>query len=71
MEKQYIRKQVALKRIKHGKIAHTLTELAIDSAYVDSLKIREEQDKEFKKFMFYTKLQEALYHVKEYDNESK
>ena len=70
-DKQNIRKQVALKRIKHAKIAKTLTGLAIDSAFQDSIKLREKQDQEFKKFMFYTKLQEALDHLEETEDESK
>ena len=70
MEKQNIRKAIALKRLEHKKKYKALTGAAIDLGYKDSQNIREAENKEWKKFMFYNGLMEATDYLKEHENEN-
>lgn len=58
--KYNIRKTTALAKQKAKQKYKMLTELAIDSNYNDSQDIRKKEDQEFKKFMFYAKLEKAI-----------
>lgn len=58
--KYNIRKTTALAKQKAKQKYKMLTELAIDSNYNDSQEIRQKEDQEFKKFMFYAKLEKAI-----------
>ena len=71
MEKQNVRKAIALKRLEVKKKYKALTGTAIDAGYKDSKKIREAEDKEWKKFMFFNGLMEAIDYLKEHEDESK
>ena len=71
MTKQNVRKTIALKRLEHKKKYKALTGVAIDSGYKNSQKLREAEDKEWKKFMFFNGLMEAIDYLKEHEDESK
>lgn len=61
LENKYnIRKTTTLAKQKAKQKYKMLTELAIDSNYNDSQEIRQKEDQEFKKFMFYAKLEKAI-----------
>ncbi len=70
MKKQNIRKQIAIKRLEAKKKYKALTGSAIDAGFKDSQKLREAEDKEWKKFMFYNGLMEAIDYLKEHEDES-
>ena len=59
-KKQNIRKVLTFKRLEQKKKYKILTSTAIDSGYNDSIKIREAEGKEWKKFMFYNNLIKAI-----------
>ena len=70
-KKQNVRKAIALKRLEHKDRYKVLTGIAIDSKYDQSQKLREAEDKEWKKFMFFNGLMEAIDYLKEHEDESK
>lgn len=55
-----IRKVIAKEKIKAKKNYKGLTDMAIDSGYIEALKIREAEQKAWDKFKFLSNLQEAL-----------
>lgn len=71
MKKQNIRKQIAIKRLESKEKYKALTGSAIDAGFENSQKLREAEDKEWKKFMFYNGLMEAIDYLKEHEDESK
>lgn len=71
MEKRNIRKQVALKRLESKEKYKQLTGISLDSDYEKSRRLREAEDKEYKKFMFFNGLMEAIDYLKEHEDESK
>ena len=61
LENKYnIRKTATLAKQKAKQKYKMLTEIAIDSNYNDSQEIRQKEDQEFKKFIFYAKLEKAI-----------
>lgn len=71
MKKQSVRKTIALKRLESKEKYKALTGAAIDSGYKDSQKLREAEEKEWKKFMLFNGLMEAIDYLKEQEDESK
>lgn len=61
--KSNIRKTVALKRLKAKENFKNLTGLALENSFKDALTLRKKEDEEWKKFMFYSKLSEALDYI--------
>ena len=59
-DKYNIRKVATLAKQKAKQNYKMLTGIAIDSGYNDSVNIRQKEDQEFKKFMFYAKLEKAI-----------
>lgn len=70
MKKQNIRKKIAIKRLEAKKNYKALTGSAIDAGFQESQKLREAEDREWKKFMFYNGLMEAIDYLKEHEDES-
>ena len=61
LEDRYnIRKVATLAKQKAKQNYKMLTGIAIDSNYNDSVDIRKKEDQEFKKFVFYAKLEKAI-----------